>query len=111
MLQVDAGCNQPCAGNSSQMCGAGNRLSLFSASAPSSLAPPASPSEVGAYNYLGCYTDNKAGRALTAKSTSGSSVALESCASFCSGYTYFGTEYANECRPSPPQFASKYQRS
>ncbi|KAF2239089.1 WSC-domain-containing protein [Viridothelium virens] len=22
---------------------------------------------------------------------------LESCASFCSGYTYFGTEYANEC--------------
>ena len=101
MLQVDAGCTMPCAGNSAQICGDGNRMSVFAAGKPSTTAQPSDPATVGSYNFTGCYTDNTGGRALTAKSTSGSSMTIESCASYCSGYTYFGTEFADECELFP----------
>jgi hypothetical protein len=49
--------------------------------------------------YLG--SDSQVLRVLTSAATAGSSMTLESCAAFCSKYTYFGTEYADEvCRPN-----------
>jgi hypothetical protein len=41
-------------------------------------------------------SDVATARVLNAKATAGSTISLESCATFCSGYTYFGTEYADE---------------
>jgi hypothetical protein len=41
-------------------------------------------------------SDVATARVLSAKATAGSTISLESCATFCSAYTYFGTEYADE---------------
>ena len=49
-----------CPGNAAQLCGAGNRLSVYDL-AP----PPATPSTPAAtYTSLGCYTELSGGRAL-----------------------------------------------
>jgi hypothetical protein len=37
-------------------------------------------------------------RALSADSYAADDMTLESCASFCSAYSYFGTEYGRECK-------------
>lgn len=94
---TDEGCNDVCTGNSSQICGDQNRLSIYSNRPPSILTPPTAPLIIGSYAYQGCYRDNNPDRSLTDKSTTSSTLTLESCASFCSGYSYFGTEYASEC--------------
>lgn len=63
-------------------------------------ATPTGPSikqTVGSYSYQGCYTEATTGRALKEKTYANDSMTLESCASFCTGFNYFGTEYAREC--------------
>lgn len=52
---------------------------------------------VGAYTLVGCQTEATGMRALSANSYAADTMTLESCATFCSGYTYFGTEYGREC--------------
>jgi len=45
-------------------------------------------------------SDSQVTRVLPGEATARSTISLESCAAFCSAYTYFGTEYADEvCRP------------
>jgi hypothetical protein len=47
---------------------------------------------------MGCYSDNVViARTLARKATAGSTMCTETCAAFCSGFTYFGTEYGDEC--------------
>jgi hypothetical protein len=41
-------------------------------------------------------SDAQTARVLTAKATAGSTISIETCAAFCSAYTYFGLEYADE---------------
>ncbi|KAI7392635.1 WSC-domain-containing protein [Hortaea werneckii] len=94
---IDSSCQTPCPGNSSEICGGGNRLSLFSNGQPVVNGQPGTPETIGAFTYLNCYTEGSSGRALGAKGTSGSFVDLDHCASYCSGYKYFGTEYGSEC--------------
>ena len=55
---------------------------------------------VGPYTYYGCETE--AGeygpiRTLPDAHTVYANMTLESCASDCAGYTFFGTEYGDEC--------------
>lgn len=94
---IDSSCASACPGNSSEICGGSNRLSLFSNGRPSVNGAPGTPEDVGAFTYLNCYTEASSGRALSGKGSSGSFVDLEYCADFCSAYKYFGTEYGNEC--------------
>ncbi|KAK6393348.1 hypothetical protein LTR65_002639 [Meristemomyces frigidus] len=96
---IDSSCGTPCAGNSSEICGGGNRLSLFSNGVPVVNSAPGTPETVDkAFTYINCYTEATGGaRALADKATSGSFVTLEYCANFCTGYQYFGTEYSDEC--------------
>lgn len=49
------------------------------------------------WTYYGCQTEATNARALSSKSTAYDTMTLESCASDCAGYTYFGTEYGREC--------------
>jgi hypothetical protein len=42
-------------------------------------------------------SDISTARVLSATNTAGSAMTLESCASFCSAYAFWGTEYAQEC--------------
>jgi len=95
---VDSGCGMTCPGNSSQICGDGNRLSVYSNGQANQLAIPGSPEVVGSYNAALCHTEATSGRALSATGyTDSNNMTLENCAAFCNGYQYFGIEYGQEC--------------
>ncbi|KAK6086342.1 copper radical oxidase [Seiridium cupressi] len=49
------------------------------------------------FSYLDCYSEPSGGRAIELKSTSSDAMTTEYCASFCSDYKYFGTEYSEQC--------------
>lgn len=98
-------CNMVCGGDASEYCGAGNRLNVYSTTATRSTS--AAPTQtgtlgrkatVGPYQYVGCQTEGTTSRALSGKTYASSDMTLESCAAFCSGFTYFGTEYSSECK-------------
>ncbi|KAL1297904.1 hypothetical protein AAFC00_006419 [Neodothiora populina] len=95
---VAVGCSMTCPGNSSETCGDLARLNVYSNGAPIILAPPSQPKTVGAYTSFSCNSEATGARALSSKAYSdATNMTLESCASFCSGYNYFGIEYAREC--------------
>ncbi|KAK4228208.1 putative fungistatic metabolite [Podospora fimiseda] len=97
-------CNMVCAGDASEYCGAGNRLNVYSTTATRSTSATPTPTgtlgrkaTVGPYEYVGCQTEATVGRALSGSGYASNDMTLESCAAFCSGFTYFGTEYSAEC--------------
>lgn len=121
---ADTGCNMLCKANATEYCGGGNRLNMYkhNAAVVSTTVTPsatsfsnatavatttASPTPTGpitvtqlsGYNYLGCYNETTAGRALSDKQNPipGTNVSVENCAAACAGYTYFGVEYSTEC--------------
>ncbi|KAK0718950.1 WSC domain-containing protein [Apiosordaria backusii] len=83
-------CSFPCAGNDSQLCGAGGRINVWGSPLPS-------PETVGDFEYAGCFTDAVGQRSLRGKTTYDSAMALEKCAASCSGYDYFGVSFREEC--------------
>ena len=87
-------CSFACSGNSSEVCGAGNRMNLFKSSTQHT--GPSNPTIAG-YTYAGCHTDSVGARVLDATYLFDNSMTVEECATFCAGYTYFGTEYGTEC--------------
>ncbi|KAK2050271.1 galactose oxidase [Colletotrichum somersetense] len=72
-----------------------------SASAVASPAPAATvlgqPATVGNWKWYGCQTEATNARALAAKTYASDDMTLESCSTFCAGFTYFGVEYSREC--------------
>jgi iron transport multicopper oxidase len=52
---------------------------------------------IGPYTYQGCYHDPAGGRSLPVKFAN-DSMTQELCATYCAAYTYFGVEYARECK-------------
>ena len=124
-------CNLACSGNSSMYCGGPNRLNIYSqlnlniATGPSNgtngtvtvtttsaVSTPTGPITVqtvaGGWSYLGCYTEATNTRALNGLQNPGpgSANTVEVCAAACIGYSYFGVEYAGECKyPSPIAFS------
>ncbi|KAH8883555.1 WSC-domain-containing protein [Thozetella sp. PMI_491] len=102
-----ADCSMTCGGNGAELCGAGSRLSVYTtnSTAPvvskpgtgSGSTTPSVNETVGTWNYQGCYTESTTGRALASSSYANDSMTLETCASFCQNYQYFGTEYGREC--------------
>jgi len=98
VVVVDSSCPVNCPGNADQDCGGFQRLSLFSTNGTPSVNPaPVIPPTIGNYTYQGCLIDPPGSHVLNAISTSSNNMSLEFCASYCSSYQYFGTEYAREC--------------
>jgi hypothetical protein len=109
----DSDCNVPCGGNSTELCGAGGRLTLYklngtvtpvpSSSAtgpittPTSTSGPANKATVGPYSYYGCQTEATVGRTLSGATYAYNTMTLESCAANCAGFSMFGVEYGREC--------------
>lgn len=88
----DTECSEPCAGNSTETCGAPNRINVYTNiiyKAPSNPVVPNFP-------YLSCYTDSPT-RTLNSKSFADNAMTVEMCGSYCAGYKYFGVEYSREC--------------
>lgn len=105
------GCSMLCGGNQTEYCGGANRLDMYqlNASLPVPTGTPTTPTTptggptnaptIGAWSYLGCYTEATNGRALSGKlnPVPGATLTNEACAAGCQGYTYFGTEFSGEC--------------
>lgn len=108
-------CNMLCTGNQTEYCGGPGRLNMYAVNGSASVSsstitgtPSATPTpsgpitvgDFGIWHYLGCYSEATNMRALTGKANpiSGASVSVDACAAACSAYSYFGVEYAGECK-------------
>ncbi|KJA18927.1 copper radical oxidase [Hypholoma sublateritium FD-334 SS-4] len=92
-------CNEPCAGNAAEPCGAGNFLNLFW-SGVTPPPPPAVVPAVGPWVSLGCFTDGVNGlRSLPNGVATTGAVTIESCtaACFAAGFPIAGAEFATQC--------------
>lgn len=93
---ADSDCTMACAGDSTQPCGAGDRLTVFS---NGNGAPTENQGENG-YISLGCWSDSQTARTLSVYEPSGDGIAfVYACTNTCknAGYSYAGVEYGQEC--------------
>lgn len=93
-------CSMPCAGNSSQICGNGNRLSVYAADGVGK-SGPVTNSGFGDWTFRGCYTDSAGERTLSTPQdveASEAGMTVARCADACGagGYRFAGLEYADE---------------
>lgn len=102
-------CNMPCKGDSTQDCGAGNRLSVVVDSTYSQTF--FARQSYNNWNLVGCYSDSTAKRSLAngvSLSAFGgaNNATIANCMQACQarGFTYCGEEYYSECYGSntPP---------
>ena len=88
------GCSMGCSGDSSELCGGPLRLSFYK-------VKPTGPSTVqtaGVFSFQNCYTEATNIRALSSKATAASTMTVEQCSTFCTGYSMMGVEYGQECK-------------
>ncbi|KAI4146104.1 MAG: hypothetical protein L6R39_003588 [Caloplaca ligustica] len=85
-------CSTKCSGDATQLCGAGNRMTLFKSNGQS----PTNATVAG-WTYDGCYTDSTSARVLTGKYIPDNALTVERCAVGCKGYAIFGAEYGSQC--------------
>ena len=94
-------CTYSCAGDTTQVCGGnGGYLSVYydasrytpGDDSQTATGGPITVNHTGNYNYIGCYSEASAGRALSglAPPTPAGGSTIESCMASCQGYTYFG---------------------
>jgi hypothetical protein len=86
----ESDCSTGCAGDDTQLCGAGNRINVWGSPLPS-------PATVGDYEYVGCFTDSGDQRSLRGSVTYDPAMTLEKCAAACAAYAYFGVGMSNLC--------------
>jgi hypothetical protein len=106
-----ADCSMTCSGESSQYCGAGNRLSVYarngtpppSSTTPtgptSSSPPPVVTGVPEGWTSQGCWIDGAQGRILPHQVPDSQTNSQAACANACAtaGYTISGTEYSVQC--------------
>ncbi|RSL39253.1 hypothetical protein CEP53_014198 [Fusarium sp. AF-6] len=96
-IAPDGDCRMPCAGDASQKCGAGNRISIWNNTL---YTPMVSPESFNIQpHYLGCYTEGKKGLALGKAKTSGSKMTVEVCANYCANknLAFMGLQNGQDC--------------
>jgi hypothetical protein len=96
------GCGMACGGNSKQICGGGNAISLYNNTQwikPFNPNPVSIPNSANTFTYVGCYNESTYSRALTGSSSTSTSMSVEACANFCNtkSATWMGLENANQC--------------
>ncbi|KAI1203614.1 copper radical oxidase [Nemania serpens] len=100
-LTDEADCSMPCTGDASQLCGAGNRLSVFSNDTVVVYQPPSALTEnlPGSWEYYGCVVDAIDNRVLPWMSEDLQNTTIEACLAGCSrfGYNAGGVEYGYQC--------------
>ncbi|KAK6523447.1 hypothetical protein TWF281_001429 [Arthrobotrys megalospora] len=93
-----SGCNTPCAGNTAELCGGGDRIGLYQNSAYQPPPKPTAVPKVGDFAYKGCFADSSSNRAVTDKSlVDWSGMTVEKCIAAAAGYKYAAVEYYGEC--------------
>ncbi|KAI8174269.1 hypothetical protein K4K51_008982 [Colletotrichum sp. SAR 10_75] len=99
--QPESDCNFACTGDSTEPCGAGDRLSVFTTTAAAVAGPGVNPGPAG-WASLGCYNDNIPGRILayrTGVAADDSLMSVLQCTAACkaAGFSHAGVEYSSEC--------------
>ncbi|KAF3934543.1 hypothetical protein ABW19_dt0208421 [Dactylella cylindrospora] len=91
-------CYKACTG-SSEICGGDNRLNLYRAKPAATTTVSGSTPTPSLWVDMGCYKDYTGNRTLIGKSTTSTSNTAAWCYNYCNGlgYTFFATEYSNEC--------------
>jgi LysM repeat protein len=84
---ASSGCDMACAGNSNQICGGSNRITI--------LTRPQS-------RYVGCYSDSATARTLVNRysiANEGTIMTVDLCRNACrtAGYIYSGVEFGQQC--------------
>ena len=95
----DTDCNMACSGDSTAMCGAGDRLTVWSNTNLTVLPVPSIPHAPENWTYVGCVFDSvTAARPLPYKDTSTNNT-VANCIAACQkfGYPAAGVEYGEEC--------------
>ena len=87
-------CNKPCAGAADEVCGAADRINIFTDGA----ALPAIKEFAGAYTSLGCYSDSSSGHTLTTHLPL-SVPRVTDCTTACQaqGFQYAGVNNGDQC--------------
>ncbi|KAJ7479512.1 glyoxal oxidase N-terminus-domain-containing protein [Mycena latifolia] len=99
---AESDCNMACGGNSTQACGAGNRLSVYSTAQNITILPvpvPQNASIPGSWSYQGCLAEKPGGRVfpwqIDNTNNNSATNCLGECAAF--GYTAGGMEFGFQC--------------
>lgn len=97
---ADGKCSMPCAGDSGEMCGAGNIISVYSNGSMTNYIPATTQTTglPGSWQYKGCLSDAEGARSLPFQATysnNSNSYCLSLCSQF--GYNAGGTEYGEQC--------------
>lgn len=99
---AESDCNMACKGDSTQKCGAGNRLSVVSDDSWKQTF--FARQSFNSWNLMGCYTDSTSARSLpNAVSLSAyggnNNATVANCLQACqaAGFSYCGEEYYSEC--------------
>ncbi|KAF7361017.1 hypothetical protein MSAN_01131900 [Mycena sanguinolenta] len=98
----ESDCNMGCGGNTTEACGAGNRMSVYSTTKNVTILPvptPQNSSIPGSWSYQGCLMEAVGKRAIPWQNiyptNNSATTCLSQCAAF--GYTVGGMEYGEEC--------------
>ncbi|GFZ47912.1 hypothetical protein JCM24511_05659 [Saitozyma sp. JCM 24511] len=109
----ESSCNMACNGNSTEICGGPNALSLYHYNG--TVPPPTGGGAPGGgttgtvspvtsglptpWKYAGCYIDNANGRILSVEQPDNSNLTIQSCIATCSAanYTLAAGEYGVQC--------------
>lgn len=103
LANSDSECNAACAGDNTQTCGGGNRLSIYSNQTNVTVYPVPTVQTTnlpGSWKYVGCLRDDADNvRALPYQIILETNNSASNCISQCSnfGYNAGGMEYGNEC--------------
>ncbi|KAI0631805.1 hypothetical protein C8Q77DRAFT_1219134 [Trametes polyzona] len=95
---TETDCNFACTGNANEICGAGNRLSVYWNGVPPP-PPPITVPSVGLWESLGCITDNVNTRTLTVGVNVPGPFTVEGCTQACfnDNFPLAGVEFATQC--------------
>lgn len=102
LASSDSQCNMACGGNSSEFCGAGNRMSIYSASKNITFYPV--PTAMNAslpqnWTYQGCLSELNGGRIFSHFIDAPTNNSITNCLTACAAYGYSaaGLEYGEQC--------------
>lgn len=92
---AEGGCTMPCTGDETQMCGAGDHISIYLNKGYIATSTAA----VEGYTHLGCRTEAPHRRTLPDRRIASDDLTPQACAAACSveGFLYAGLEYGREC--------------
>ncbi|KAL5314372.1 hypothetical protein ACEPPN_018798 [Leptodophora sp. 'Broadleaf-Isolate-01'] len=93
--QQSSGCNMPCSGDSSLLCGGDLHINIYLNEAY--IEKPTLVRSSGSFRSQGCYSDTVDVRTLNNYHATTTGLTIEECVQAAAGYKYAGVEYGEEC--------------